>query len=76
MLSVYDDVKLFKLSDDKVGTDKVEEAIKNFWSAAGISKNLFADNSDTDAALKASIVSTRCRCLLCLDKLKDGLTEN
>lgn len=57
MLSVYDDVKLFKLSDDKVGTDKVEEAIKNFWSAAGISKNLFADNSDTDSALKASIVS-------------------
>ena len=32
MLSVMM-IKLFKLSDDKVGTDKVEEAIKNFWSA-------------------------------------------
>lgn len=57
ILSVYDDMKLFKLDDDKVGTDKVEEAIKNFWSAAGVSKNLFADNSDTDAALKQSIIA-------------------
>lgn len=57
ILSVYDDMKLFKLDDDKVGTDKVEEAIRNFWSAAGVSKNLFADNSDTDAALKQSIIA-------------------
>ena len=55
MLSVFDDVELFKLSDDGVGaTDKVEEAIKNFWSATGTSKNLFADSSDTDAGIKYS----------------------
>lgn len=55
MLSVFDDVELFKLSDDRVGsTDKVEEAIKNFWSATGTSKNLFADSSDTDAGIKYS----------------------
>lgn len=54
MLSIFDDMKLFKLSDDKVGTDKVEEATKNFWSATGVSKNLFADDSNTDAAIKYS----------------------
>jgi hypothetical protein len=57
ILSVFDDLKLFKLSDDKVGTDKVDEATKNFWSAAGISKNLFADDSNTDAAIKFSTVT-------------------
>jgi len=57
ILSVFDDLKLFKLSDDKVGTDKVDEATKNFWSAAGISKNLFADDSNTDAAIKFSTIT-------------------
>lgn len=57
MLSVFDDMQLFRLSDDKVGTDKVEEATKNFWSAAGVSKNLFADDSSTDAAIKYSTVT-------------------
>src|SRR5690606_36045950 len=27
MLSVFDDMQLFKLNDDKVGTDKVQEAV-------------------------------------------------
>lgn len=57
MLSVFDDMQLFRLSDDKVGTDKVEEATKNFWSAAGVSKNLFADDSSTDAAIKYSTIT-------------------
>lgn len=57
MLSVFDDMKLFKLNDDKVGTDKVEEATNNFWSASGVSKNLFTDSGNTDSAMKYSTTS-------------------
>lgn len=54
ILSVYDKLELFKLNDDKVGTDKVEEAVNDFWRSAGVSKNLFADSGNTDAAMKYS----------------------
>lgn len=57
LLSVFDDMQLFRLNDDKVGTDKVEEAVKNFWSSTGVSKNLFADDSNTDAAIKYSSIT-------------------
>ncbi|MDD2495962.1 MAG: hypothetical protein PHE29_12315 [Tissierellia bacterium] len=57
MLSVYDDMQLFKLSDDKVGTDKVEEAVNTFWNAAGVSKNLFTDGGTTDSTVRASIIT-------------------
>lgn len=57
LLSVFDDMQLFRLSDDKVGTDRVEEAVKNFWSSTGVSKNLFADDSSTDAAIKYSTIT-------------------
>ena len=38
MLSVFDDMKLFRLNDDKVGTDKIQEAVSNFWESTGVSK--------------------------------------
>ncbi|HSH51543.1 MAG TPA: hypothetical protein VK982_07450, partial [Bacteroidales bacterium] len=57
ILSVFDDMKLFKLSDDKVGTDKVQEAVNNFWNSTGVSKNLFTDGGTTDAAIKASLIT-------------------
>lgn len=57
MLSVFDDMKLFRLSDDKVGTDKVQEAVGSFWNSTGVSKNLFTDGGTTDAAIKASLVT-------------------
>lgn len=57
MLSVFDDMKLFKLSDDKVGTDKVEEAVNSFWGSTGVSKNLFTDSGNTDAAMRYSIIA-------------------
>lgn len=57
MLSVFEDMELFKLSDDKVGTDKVEEAVNNFWSSSGVSKNLFTDSGNTDAAMRYSITT-------------------
>lgn len=57
MLSVFDDMQLFKLSDDKVGTDKVQEAVNNFWNSTGVSKNLFTDGGTTDATVKASLIT-------------------
>lgn len=57
MLSVFENMQLFKLSDDKVGTDKVEEAVNSFWNAAGVSKNLFTDGGTTDATVKASLIT-------------------
>lgn len=57
LLSVYDKMELFKLNDDKVGVDKVEEATNNFWSTTGVSKNLFADSGNTDSAMKYSIMT-------------------
>lgn len=57
LLSVYDDMELFKLNGDKVGTDKVEESTNNFWSTTGVSKNLFTDSGNSDAAMKYSITT-------------------
>lgn len=57
LLSVYDKMELFKLSDDKVGTDKVEEATNNFWRSSGVSKDLFTDSGSTDAAMKYSTIT-------------------
>lgn len=57
MLSVFDDMKLFRLNDDKVGTDKIQEAVSNFWESTGVSKNLFTDGGTTDATVKASIIT-------------------
>ena len=54
MLSVFEDMQLFRLSDDKTGSDKVSESVKSFWDSAGVSKNLFADDSNTDAAIRFS----------------------
>ena len=57
MLSVFDDMQLFRLNDDKVGTDKVQEAVANFWESTGVSKNLFTDGGTTDATVKASLIT-------------------
>lgn len=57
ILSVYDDMKMFKLSDDKVGTDKVSEAVGNFWNSTGVSKNLFTDGGTTNATVRASVIT-------------------
>lgn len=57
LLSVYDKMELFKLNDDKVGTDKVEEATNNFWRSSGVSKELFTDSGSTDAAMKYSTIT-------------------
>jgi hypothetical protein len=55
LLSVYDKMELFKFNDDKVGTDKVEEAVNDFWRSTGVSKNLFTDSGNTDSAMKYSV---------------------
>ena len=57
ILSIFDDMQLFKLSDDRVGTDKVQEAVDNFWNSTGVSKGLFTDSGTTDATVKASLVT-------------------
>lgn len=54
LLSVYENMELFKLSDDKVGTDKLEEATNNFWRTSGVAKQLFSDSGNTDSAIKYS----------------------
>lgn len=57
MLSVFDDMEIFKLNDDKVGSDKVEEAVGSFWNSTGVSKNLFTDGGTTDAAIRSSLIT-------------------
>lgn len=57
ILSVFDELEMFKLSDDKVGTDKVEEAVGSFWDSSGVSRNLFTDGGTTDAAVRASLIT-------------------
>lgn len=57
MLSVFDDMEIFRLSDDKVGSDKVEEAVGSFWNSTGVSKNLFTDGGTTDAAIRSSLIT-------------------
>ena len=57
ILSVYEDLKMFKLSDDKAGTDKAQEAVSAFWNSAGVSKNLFTDGGTTDATVRASLIT-------------------
>lgn len=55
--TIFEDMKLFKLSDDRVGTDKVQEAVSNFWNSSGVSKNLFTDGGTTDATVRASLIT-------------------
>lgn len=57
ILSVFDDMELYKLSDDKVGTDKVEEAVRTFWNSTGVAQNLFTDGGTTNAAIRASLIT-------------------
>lgn len=57
ILSVFDDLELFRLSDDKVGSDKVEEAVSAFWNSSGVAKNLFTDGGTTDAAIRSSLIT-------------------
>lgn len=57
ILSVFEDMQLFKLNDDKVGTDKVEEAVKTFWNSTGVAQNLFTDGGTTNAAIRASLIT-------------------
>lgn len=57
ILSVFDDMQVFRLSDDKVGSDKVEEAVSSFWNASGVGKSLFTDGGSTDAAIRASLIT-------------------
>lgn len=57
ILSVFDEMQVFRLSDDKVGSDKVEEAVSSFWNASGVGKSLFTDGGSTDAAIRASLIT-------------------
>lgn len=57
ILSIFDDMELYKLNDDKVGTDKVEEAVKTFWNSTGVAQNLFTDGGTTNAAIRASLIT-------------------
>ena len=57
MLSVFDDMQLFRLNDDKVGTDKIQEGSLTSGKSTGVSKNLFTDGGTTDATVKASIIT-------------------
>lgn len=75
ILSVFDDMELFKLSDDKVGTDKVEEAVNNYWSATGVSKNLFTDSGSTDAAMRYSITTDEQKTLQVLRQIERWINK-
>lgn len=57
MLSIFDDMQIFRFNDDKSSTDKVEEATDAFWSSTGTSKNLFSDGGSTDASVRASMIT-------------------
>lgn len=57
ILSVFDDMQVFRLNDDNVGSDKVEEAVSTFWLASGVGKSLFMDGGTTDAGIKASLTT-------------------
>jgi len=57
LLSPYKDMTLFKLSDDKVGNNVVEEAVNSFWTSSGTTKQLFNEAGSTDASMKASIAT-------------------
>lgn len=57
ILSVFDELEMFKLNDDKVGTNKVEEAVHSFWDSAGVTSNLFTEGGSTDAAVKAALTT-------------------
>ena len=55
LLSLYEDVQMFKLGDDKSKSDKVQESINNFWDISGVSKTLFSESGGTEASIKMSI---------------------
>jgi hypothetical protein len=57
LLSVYDKVELLKFNQDLGNTDKVEEAVKNFWNASGTQEGLFTGSSSTDASQDRSIAT-------------------
>ena len=75
LLSIYEDMELFKLSDDKVGTDKVEEAVNNFFNSAGVGTDLFTGAGSTDAAQKRAITTDEQMCFNLLRQLERWLNR-
>ena len=52
LLSVYDKMELFRLNEDSSSTDKIQEAVGNFWESTGTTKDLFTGTGSTDASQK------------------------
>lgn len=57
LLSVYEKVDLLKMPTDTNSVDKVEEAVKNFWSASGTQEGLFTGSASTDASQDRAIAT-------------------
>lgn len=57
LLSVYEDVDLLKMPSDTNSVDRVEEAVKNFWSASGTQEGLFSGSASTDASQDRAIAT-------------------
>jgi hypothetical protein len=75
LLSPYEKMDLFRLNSDKVGTDKVEEAVNNFFDSAGVGKDLFTGSGSTDASQKRAITTDEQICFNLLRQLERWLNR-